>query len=174
MEDNFKVRDFRNKQFFMVDDEYLNGYARLCGLHATGVYFSLCRHANKDQVCFPSKKLIAKELSMSERSVYTGIKNLEEWGIVRVQGQGRKPDGSFKNLVYVLLDKSKWKSKPSANGAVGKKQLAPSANDDISRRHHVPNKETHKEGNTYKDIASLERIDKTKEDISNLVKKFRT
>lgn len=124
----FIVRDFRNKRFFQVDNEYLNGYARLCGINATGVYFSLCRHADREQICFPSKRLIAEELAISERSVYTAIKKLEEWNIIKIENQGRKKDGSFKNLIYILLDKSQWQEKPSANGAVGKKRQEPSAN----------------------------------------------
>lgn len=146
----FKVRDARTKQFFRIDDEYLNGYARLCGINATGVYAALCRHANKHQSCFPSKKLMAEELAISERSVYSALKKLQEWNVIRVEDQGRKDDGSFNSRVYVLLDKSVWKKKPvrkqgvpSANGAVGKKRHAPQANDDIHRRHVVPNKETH-------------------------------
>lgn len=142
----------------MVDDEYLNGYARLCGWKATVVYFALCRHANKDQVCFPSKKLIAEELDISERSVYTAIKTLETWKIIRIHFQGRKADGSFKNLVYILLDKSRWKSKPSANGAVSKKQHVPSANYDNRRRQGVPNKDTHKIKDTHIRKIDLEKF----------------
>lgn len=126
-----------------MDDEYLNGYAKLCGINATGVYLSLCRHANKEQRCFPSKKLIAEELAISERSVYTALKTLEIQHIIKIEQQGRKEDGSFKNLVYTLLDKKVWTDKPSATGAVGKKRQSPSANDDTTRRQQVPNKETH-------------------------------
>lgn len=127
-----------------MDDEYLNGYARLCGINATGVYVSLCRHANKDQRCFPAKKLIAQELAISERSVYTALKTLEKWNIIKIEDQGRKKDGSYKNLLYTLLNKNCWAPKtPSATGAVGKDCTPPSANDDSHRRQLVPNKDTH-------------------------------
>jgi DNA-binding Lrp family transcriptional regulator len=164
---SFKIRDFRNKRFFQVDDEYLNGYAKLCGIHATGVYFSLCRHANKEQTCFPSKKLIARELSISERTVYTAIKKLEEWDIIKIESQGRKDNGSFKNLIYILLDKSQWKDKPSANCAVGKKQQPPSASGakpvgtSCRRSKHI-------EVNTYKEIADKSAGQK----INELLKEF--
>lgn len=151
---NNRIRDLREK-FFQVDDEYLNGYAKICGINATGVYLSMCRHANKQQTCFPSKKLIAEELAISERSVYTAIKKLEEWNIIKIEQQGRKKDGSFKNLLYTLLDKTQWRKKPSATGAVGKKRHYPSANNDTTRRQQVPNKETHREGNTYKETHTL-------------------
>lgn len=137
-----KLRDLRDK-YFQVDDEYLNGYARLCGINATGVYLSLCRHASKQQTCFPSKKLISEELSISERSVYSAMLKLETWGIIQIDGQGRKPDGSFKSKLYSLIDKKYWKPKPQATGADGKKRQSPQANDDTTRRQEVPNKETH-------------------------------
>lgn len=138
------LRDIREKSF-LINDEYLNGYAKLCGINATGVYVSLCRHANKEQTCFPSKKLMAEELSISERSVYTALKQLEKYNIVNVEEQGRKNNGSFLNKLYTLINKRYWKKKePQANGAVGKKRHSPQANDDIHRRHLLPNKETHK------------------------------
>jgi hypothetical protein len=48
-----KIRALRRKEKFVIDDEYLNGYARLCGWNATLVYMSICRHADKDQYSFP-------------------------------------------------------------------------------------------------------------------------
>ena len=124
---NYRVRDFRTKQFFQVDDEYLNGYARICGVTATAVYMALCRHANKNQEAWPSKNFIAKEIGSSERSVYSALVVLEKCGIIQIKSQGRKEDGSFRNLVYCLIDKTMWKDKPSAIIAVGKKQHYPSA-----------------------------------------------
>ncbi len=150
-----EIRDLRKKEKFVIDDEYLNGYARFCGINATGVYVSLCRHANKEQKCFPSKKLISEELKTSERTVYSALKTLALWNIIKIEGQGRKSDGSFRNNLYTLLDKSNWKNKPQANLADGKKQHTPQATDDIPRRQDVPNKETHKEGNTNKETHTI-------------------
>ena len=140
---SIKIRDLRSRQFFQVDDQYLNGYAKLCGIVATGVYLSLCRHADKSQKCFPSKRLIAEELNISERAVYDAMKKLEEWQIVTTEEQGRKADGSFRNRIYTLLDKEMWKEKPQATGAVGRKQQSPQATGADARRHVVPNKDTH-------------------------------
>jgi len=39
--ERFEVRDFRNKHFLMVDDAYLNGYAKKLDVYATAVYLSL-------------------------------------------------------------------------------------------------------------------------------------
>lgn len=157
-----KIRDLREK-YFQIDDEYLNGYAKLCGINATGVYLSMCRHANKQQQCFPSKKLIAEELAISERSIYSATKELEKWGIIKIDDQGRKQDGSFKVKIYTLLDKKHWKPKPQANCAVGKKRHSPQANNDIS-----PQATGAQEGNTYINqthIKETKQIPPNKEDV---------
>ena len=57
---DIKVRDLRKKDQYKVDDAYLNGYARLCGVYATAVYNSLSRHSDfHTQECFPSIEKIA-------------------------------------------------------------------------------------------------------------------
>jgi len=151
-----------------MDDDYLNGYAKHCGINATGVYMSLCRHVDsKTQVCFPSKGTIAKKLAISERSVYNAIKMLEKYNLIKIQEQKRKADGSFQNNVYTLLDKLDWIT-PQANGAVGRKQHDPQANDDIHRRHQVPNKDTHKNKDTHiKGLAIKDR-----DPINEIIKLF--
>ena len=155
-----KIRDLRNKEKFVMDDRYLNVYARLCGIHATGVYVSLCRHANKEQTCFPSKRLIAEELKISERKVYDALKMLERWNIIKVSSQGRKKNGSYRSKLYTLLDKSQWSIVPSADTSVGKAEHDPQARGADHHEHDVPNKETHGEGNKDKEThdmsASLE------------------
>lgn len=155
----FKVRDLRDK-FFLVDDAYLNGYAKLCGINATGVYMALCRHVGKQQSCFPSKRRIADKLAISERSVYSAIKDLEKWNIIRIESQGRKEDGSFKSLTYFLLDKSQWREKPSAPGAEGTKKRTPSANKYTHRRQDVPNKETHIKDTHIRERDEIEKLRK--------------
>lgn len=113
MKQGLVIRDFRNKNFFMVDNEYLNGYAKLLNPNATVTYLSLCRHARAEtQECFPGIKLIAKENNISERSVMRSIKLLEEWRIIKVE-RNKGVDGKQMNNDYVLLDKSQWKNKPS-------------------------------------------------------------
>lgn len=138
----YKVRDLRDR-FFLVDDTFFNGHSQECGVYCCAVYMVLCRHAGKDQSCFPSKRTIADRLNISERTVYSAIKTLEKWNIIKIESRGRKNDGSYKSLTYYLLDKSQWKAIPSACAAEGKKKPSPSANDDKTRRQQVPNKETH-------------------------------
>lgn len=108
----FKVRDLRHKEKLMIDDLYLNGYAKYCGHEATLVYLSLCRHANfYTQQAFPSKKKIEEELAISRRKVNRGIKQLKEWNIISVN-QVKDKKGRFSHNLYTLLDKSEWKNKP--------------------------------------------------------------
>ena len=103
MEKPFEVRDLRIKEKFSLDDRYLNGYARLCKPYATAVYLSLCRHADKEQKCWPSRQKIAEEHSISERQVDRSIKILEGYKIIAVERLGKKL-----NNRYYLLDKSEW------------------------------------------------------------------
>jgi hypothetical protein len=173
--EKIRVLDKRRKNFFIVDDEYLNGYAKLCGVSATAVYFSLCRHADKNQTCFPSIKLIAEEHSMTGRTVITATKKLIEWNIIK-KTKKRKKNGKWLNNVYVLIDKSDWKNKPSENIALGQ----PSENNDVSQVKKTTlsqvksfhTKETHSEVNTYKKTHIL--ISETKvSQVNELIEKFK-
>lgn len=114
----FKVRDFREKEFFLVDDLYLNGYARHLGASASMVYLSLCRHSGREQRCFPSERLIAEEVGLHERTVLEKIKDLEEWGLIK-KDKMRSDKGTWLNNVYYLLDKSEWKPLPCDTGSHG-------------------------------------------------------
>ena len=102
IEKEFEVRD-RREGMYQIDDAYLNGWARKCGIYATGVYNVLCRHSGKDQSCFPSVSLIADKLSISPRQVSRAIRALESHCIIEVE---RVPGGKSK---YWLTDKTEWK-----------------------------------------------------------------
>jgi len=124
-----EIRDSRDKEWFWMDNEYLNGYARHLGASCTVVYFSLCRHANnKTQKCFPSMKLVAEENGISTRTVVRAVAKLEEWNIISVKKE-KKKDGTQANNVYTLLSKKVWKSKPSDIKSHG----SPSDNNDTDR-----------------------------------------
>lgn len=98
------IRDLRQKEKFVLDDAYLNGYARFIGPYGTCVYNSLCRHANKIQKSWPSIKKIAEEHGIGRNSTIKGIKALEFWQIIRKDRIGKTA-----NNRYDLLDKSCWK-----------------------------------------------------------------
>jgi hypothetical protein len=115
----------------------------------------LCRHANREQEAFPSKKLISGKLGISERTVFDAIKQLTKYNVISVSGQERKDDGSFKVKMYILNDKSEW-IYPQATVAVGKKRHSPQANNDITRRQPLPNKDTHIKDTHIKDIYTPE------------------
>lgn len=109
------IRDLRKKDQYKIDDAYLNGYARLCGVYATAVYNSLSRHADfHTQECFPSMDKIADQHGISKPSVIKGVAELVKWGIVSVQ-KGKDPVTKRQlSNVYVLVDKSQWKPKPDS------------------------------------------------------------
>jgi len=102
------VRDMRRKEKFFIDDAYLNGYAKACGLIATGVYVALCRHANRSQTCFPSQELMAEELKISRRSVFKGLKILADWQIITIITRQKQRGGVFIENLYLLNDKAHW------------------------------------------------------------------
>ncbi|RLC34436.1 hypothetical protein DRH14_02990 [Candidatus Shapirobacteria bacterium] len=103
MEKRFKVRDMRNKEKFVIDDKFLNGYAKFVGIYAVGVYIALCRHANKGQEAWPSTTKIAEELNISMPMVYRAIWTLELFNIIKKQRIGKTMCNR-----YWLLDKKEW------------------------------------------------------------------
>lgn len=150
----FEVRDMRRKEKFFVDDEYLNGYAKLCGANATLVYLCLCRHADRHQESFPSVETMAEKTGVSRDSVMRGLKQLIEWNIISKQRERRK-DAKWLNNRYILLDKSVWKEKPSSTQQHGKakSQIEPSqvANEGVSQVAVSDTKDTHKKDTHTKD-----------------------
>lgn len=68
-EEKFGVRDLRDKNWFVLDNKFLNGYAKFLGTHTVCVCVSLCRHAGISQKAYPPQKLIAKEFNISKTKV---------------------------------------------------------------------------------------------------------
>jgi len=152
---NLEIRDNRNKSMFRMDDEYLNGYARLCGTNATLVYLCLCRHADRHQESYPSVHTIAEKIGISRDSVMRGIKSLIEWNIITKERE-RKADARWLNNRYTLLDKSVWNPKPSStqqHGAKSQIEASQVANQGKSQVAHSDTKDTHNTKDTHtKDI----------------------
>jgi hypothetical protein len=63
----------------------------------------LCRHANKEQKCWPAIKKICHELSVGKDSVLSAIKRMEFWGIIKKVRVGKTV-----NNRYFLIDKKYW------------------------------------------------------------------
>lgn len=102
------VRDVRTKSHFIVDDEYLNGFAKVCGASASMVYLCLCRHADQGQKAFPSIKLMSEKLGVDPRTIRRGIDILVAHNII-VKGRQRNPkSGRWWHNAYLLNDKSVW------------------------------------------------------------------
>lgn len=123
----FEIRDRRDKNWFYLDNEYLNSYARIFGPIGTAIYVSLCRHAdNTTQQCFPSVQLIAEELNIGTTAVKKYLKKLAEWQIIRVDRQRDPETKKWERNVYTLLKKSVWqkpgtRSDPGMPGTPGDK-----------------------------------------------------
>ncbi len=139
-----KIRDKRNKGWFYLDNEYLNGYAKIFGGIGTAIYVSLCRHADAEQKCFPSQELIGEELNIAPRTVRKYIKMFEDWNLLHVDRK-KTSDGRWLNNIYYLLDKSEWKKPeaPVAHGHQRQMTTKPEENNSKNQRHQLPNKDTH-------------------------------
>ena len=91
-----------------MKNKYFDKYANLCGWKATIVYASLCRHANKERMCFPSINKLAKQHNVSRNTILKGIKILEMWRIIKVR-RVKNSAGKQLNNLYSLHDISEWK-----------------------------------------------------------------
>lgn len=153
-----RIIDSRKKEKFMVDDAYLNGQAKLCGHQATIAYISLCRHASKDQECFPSIKLMAEEHAVSTKTIQRGLKKLEERNVIKI-GKKRTKDGKWLNNTYTLLDKSVWDYSQWTNSPVdsqGTNMNEPGDKYDASQETNSPTKETHSKETNKKETHTSE------------------
>lgn len=140
-EDFFEVRDARNKAMYRMDDEYLNGYAKLCGIASTAVYCSLCRHADTNQKSFPSIELMAEQHGVDRKTVMRAIKKLQEWQIIAVKKEKDKKTKRQKNNVYILVDKSEWRQKPSPSDTPGAESLLCTDPSPFKGQSRVPQKD---------------------------------
>lgn len=103
MEQRFNVRDLRAKERFVLDNEFFNGYVKILGVHALGVYCSLCRHADARQKSFPSIRRIAEEIHSNRQTVIDCVKALELFNIIRRERIGKQCTNR-----YFLIDKKHW------------------------------------------------------------------
>jgi len=153
-----RIIDKRIKEKFMMDDAYLNGQARICGWQATLVYNSLCRHTNSSQESFPSIQLMSQELGVSRDTVMRGIDNLEKFNVIQVR-KSRTKGGQWLNNTYILIDKSQWEKSQVVNtdmvSHVGNSST-PSRPQQVDQVADIDTKETHEQGNKYKETHKTE------------------
>ena len=178
MENSFVVRDMRNKEKFFIDDEYINGYAKYLDPNATAVYISLCRHADKEQNCFPAEDMIAKQHNICKRTVVSKIKTLKEHNLI-VIARVRNKNGKFSRNTYILIDKKYWKNirKPNQvqNLHMDKNQVQtttpPSANNDINQVQQMHTKDTHyKDKDTHKKDTQRAYYNNNSKELNNIIK----
>ena len=112
----FKVRDKRNRGWFFIDNEYINGYGKYFGPVGISIYVVLCRHANGEQECFPSQQLIADKVGVTRRTVITYLKKFVKFNMIHIEKE--RKGGRWLNNLYILLDKDEWII-PSAIGSHG-------------------------------------------------------
>ena len=65
---------------------------------AVTVYCYLCDRANKNGECFPSAKTIALDLSLSRRTVFRALKDLERSGLIEKKQRIRTSGGISSTL----------------------------------------------------------------------------
>lgn len=163
----FKIRDARAKERFQIDDQYLNGWAKKCGWQASLVYMSLCRHADREGESFPSIKLMAKELRVSERTIRRGVKTLQHHNIISIE-RVKNNQGRWLNNLYILMDKGVWKDDQRPNRPMESTGLIDPLhrpNTTMSHRPIRPLKDTHEEKELH--IRNIENI---KKQISELIR----
>lgn len=105
------------------------------------VLINLADRHNPDHGCFPSKKKLAEDCEMSERSVADHINILVDAGLVQVQKASNSPSGQFASNRYILgfeSDFCRGQDLPSAEFAVGKNSTPPSAEFAVDRRQNLP------------------------------------
>lgn len=142
----FKVRDRRNKGWFYLDNEYLNGYAKIFGAIGTAIYVSLCRHAdNETQVCFPSVQLIGEELGIDRKTVSKYLALFEQHRLISREKTRQTTTQKFQNNTYWLLDKSEWLPHGNVVPTASHGEMKPEPREPITQTHgnDVPTKDTH-------------------------------
>jgi len=65
------------------------------------VYCCLVKHSDKNGVCFPSRRLIAKECCIDKKTLDSAIQSLEKTGLVKKKKR-RRQDGSNTSNTYTV------------------------------------------------------------------------
>ena len=95
------------------------------------VLVALANRANQDGECWPSQKDLAKQTSMTDRSVRNALTKLEELGYITREHRTRK-DGTWSSDRYTIHRKIV----PAENTSVGKKRHEPAERDSYQ---YIPN-----------------------------------
>lgn len=106
-----EIRDQRQKEWFWIDNEFIDNFAKKVGPVATLVYVALSRHADQGtQTAFPSMQTIGDEVGIKSRNtIAKGIKALEQYGIIATKEAIDPSNGKRLNNTYTLLSRKFWK-----------------------------------------------------------------
>ncbi len=96
-QEKFEIRDLRNGGWYWVHKAVIREYAPKVGAIGIAVYNFLASLVDSNQVCFPSKKYIARALGYSRATINRKIKLLERSGLIKVEKRSRY------HCVYHLL-----------------------------------------------------------------------
>lgn len=168
-----RIRDKRNKGWFFLDNEYLNGYAKIFGAIGTAIYVSLCRHVDAEQKCFPSQELISKELAIAPRTVRKYLKMFADYNLIEVK-RDKSDKGTWLNNTYYLIDKSEWKAVHRQQVPMDdQRQMTtePEANDDTIQRQPLPTKNTNRK-NTNKKNTNIANSSEFADKVNYFIKLF--
>ena len=89
-----------NKNFFMLPNEIFK--LKLKPRDFT-VLACLIKHTNKDYTCFPSYRTIAKECSISEKTVGQALKVLSNKRLIEILNRKREDGSKSSNLYRINL-----------------------------------------------------------------------
>ena len=78
-------------------------YAAELPHRAVAVYMYLKNRANRQGSCFPAVGTIADDLSLSKRTVYRALDELEQHGFIKRDARWRAKGGRSSSL-YTLVD----------------------------------------------------------------------
>ena len=89
-----------NKNFFMLPNEIFK--YKLKPRDFT-VLACLVKHSNSDFTCFPSYRTIAKECSISEKTVGQALKVLSEKRLIEITNRSRDDGSKSSNLYHIIF-----------------------------------------------------------------------
>jgi len=96
------ARDARAPGWFWSDNDLIDHYGPIIGAYGVAVYCALARYADRDGRAFPSYERLAKQLSISRRTVIRTIAVLIEQKLVESEAR-TKPNGDPDSNCYVLI-----------------------------------------------------------------------
>lgn len=106
--------DKKRENFFIIDNDFVELYAKHLGVYCTAVYTSLNKHAdNKTGRCWPSMETIAQQHHIERHTVSRALVELEKWNIIKTERAIDRKNKKRKNNVYTLLKKELWRALPT-------------------------------------------------------------